>query len=290
MEGFNVKIKLNTLTCHNKTEKWGRAVPYLWTIFFRIDGDCVIIGNDFKLIGKGVFHHGGGSHGNLNISSIQKGQTISIPTDVGEWTTHLKPFLIPYFEQKVPSIIGAISVLMEQNNVSGRGAEAGHKALNKQVEKAVNQSLEEFDPRDVDISDVMGSLKSYFETKVAAFTDSIQDDIKKAIQSNQSLIRNLWSLMNADNMLGYHVWNFNQKEILESENQSIDFENRWQTGEHGDWEIKGNICKIDDGIPQNQSLEETETKALKHTEAFTGSVKSISDDDSELLEMSRLAF
>lgn len=287
MEGFNVKIKLKTLTCHDKTEKWGKAVPYLWTIFFRIDGSCVTIGQNFKLLGKGVFHYGEGSHGNLNISNIEKNQTVPIPTNVGEWTTHLTPFLIPYFEQKVPSIIGAISVLMEQNNVSGRGAEAGHKALNKQVEQAVNQSLAEFDPRDVDINDVMGSIKNYFETKVTAFTGSIENEIKKAIKNNQSLFRNLWTLVNADNMIDYHVWNFNQKDILESKNQSIDFYHLWETGEHGSWEIKGNISKIDNDIPQNESLKETETKALKHTEAFTGNAKKISDnDDNELLEMS----
>jgi len=285
MEGFNVKIKLKTLTCHNKTENWGKTVPYLWTIFFRIDGDCVIIAHDFKLVGKGVFHHGQGSHGNLNIAEIQKGQTISIPTNVGEWTTYLTPFVVPYFDQKVPSITGAISVLMEQNNVSGKGAEAGHKALNQQVELAVNQSLAEFDPRDVDINDIMGSIQNYFETKVASFTDSIQKDITNAIKKKQSLFRNLWTLMNADSMLGYHVWNFSQKEILESKEKSIDFGNRWQTGEHGDWEIKGNISIIDDKVPQKQSLEEPEAKALKHTEVFIGQANENSDDNEEQLEI-----
>jgi hypothetical protein len=291
MEGFNVKIKLETLTCHNKTEKWGKAVPYLWTIFFRIDGDSVIIAHDFKLVGKGVFQYGKGSHGNLNISSIEKGQTVSIPKDVGEWTTYMKPFLIPYFDQKVPSMIGAISILMEQNNVSGKGAEAGHKALNQQVELAVNQSLAAFNPKDVDINDVMGSIKNYFEAKVAGFTDSIEGDIKKAIKKKQSLLRNLWTLVNVDNMLGHHVWNFNQKDILESEAQSIDFGNRWQTGEHGDWEIKGNLSIIDDKIPQKESLEEPETKALNHTEAFIEKAENISEsnDDDEILEMSNLA-
>ena len=287
MEGFNVKIKLKTLTCHNKTEKWGKAVPYLWTIFFRIDGDCVLIANDFKLVGKGVFQHGKGSHGNLNISSIEKGQTISIPSDVGEWATYMTPFLIPYFDQKVPSMIGAISILMEQNNVSGKGAEAGHKALNQQVELAVNQSLSEFDPRDVDINDVMGSIKNYFEAKVSGFTDSIEGNIKNAIKKKQSLLRNLWTLVNADNVLGHYVWNFNQKDILESEMQSIDFGNRWHTGEHGDWEIKGNISIIDGGVPNKESLEEVESKALNHTEEFTEKAKSISENnDDELLEMS----
>ena len=291
MEGFNVKIKLKTLTCHNKTEKWGKAVPYLWTIFFRIDGDCVTIAPDFNLVGKGVFQYGKGSHGNLNISSIEKEQTISIPTGVGEWSTYMTPFLIPYFDQKIPRMIGAISVLMEQNNVSGKGAEAGHKALNKQVELAVNQSLTEFDPKDVDINDVMGSIKNYFEAKVSGFTDSIQGNIINAIKKKQSLLRNLWTLVNADNMLGYHVWNFNQNDISESEAQSIDFGNRWQAGEHGDWEIKGNISIVDDGVPHKESLEEAEPKALNHTEEFIGKAKSVSEDNdnNKLLEMSNLA-
>lgn len=280
MEGFNVKIKLKSLTCHDKTEKWSKALPYLWTIFFRIDGDSLLIANDFKLVGKGVFKFGEGSHGNLGISRIEKGQTIYIPVKVGEWTTHLTPFHIPYFEQKVPSVIGAITVLMEQNNLSLKGAEAGHKALNRKVQQIINQSLAEFDPRTVDINDVMGSITSYFEAKIATIQDTIEDEIKEAVKNNQSLLRNIWSLVSSDNRIGNHVWNFGQQEIFDK--KSIDFDHRWQTGEHGDWEIKGNISIVEGVKPQKATIQEQEAKPIKHTEPFVQPAESISDKERPL--------
>jgi hypothetical protein len=288
MEGFNVKIKLKTLTCHNQPQKSIKTIPYLWTIFFRIDGACVEIAHNFKLIGKGVFHYGKGSHGNLNISNITKKETVFIPQEVGEWTTSMTPFRIPYFEQKVPSIIGAICVLMEQKNVSGKGAEAGHTALNQQIERAVNESLAAFDPKNIDINDVMGSIKNYFENKVATYTDTIQNEIIEAIKSNQSLLRNLWTLMSADNMIGQHVWNFNQKDILGSQYQTLDFNHRWRTTELGDWEIQGNISIVDENIPQKAPLQEYEAKSIKPIDGFTKKLKSAADSDAPL-EMINLA-
>ncbi len=182
-----------------------------------------------------------GSHGNLRISSSSESERVRIPKILGEWTTYIEPFKIPYFEQSAPGLIGAIVVLMEQNNVSYKGAEAGHQALNKKVEYAVNQSLANFDPRHVDIENVMPSIQQFFEQKVAQFTGSIEGDIKNAVKNEQKLWRNILSLFNPDNLIGHHVWNFSQKEILANEKQSLDFSKRWKSEEHGDWEIFGNI-------------------------------------------------
>jgi hypothetical protein len=261
LDGINIKIKLQKLAHHRKIEKWGKAEPYLWVIFFKIDGTCVEITPQFRLDGHGTFQFMPGSHGNLGISSNNEDNIVTIPAHLGEWKTYLEPFQIPYFEQSAAGLAGVIAVLMEQNNVSFKGAEAGHQALNKKVEAAVNQSLMEFDPRYIDVNDVMPSIKRFFEAKVAQFTDTIQDDITNAIKSNQKLLRNLWSLVNPDNLIGYHVWNFNQKELLESENHSIDFSNRWDSESHGDWEIFGNIKIIDDGFAQQDALKATKGKA-----------------------------
>lgn len=247
LKGANIKIELNQLTCHQKVEKWGKAEPYLWVIFFKMDGNSVDITSEFKLKGRGTFYFAPGSHGNLGLEgALIHEKAVSIPKSIGQWVTYLEPFHIPYFEQKAPAIVGAIAVLMEQNNVSYKGAEAGHQALNKKVQEAVNAAMRSFDPRVVDINDVMGAIKKYFEQKVEDFTATIQDDIIAAIRAEQKLIRNLWTLLNPDNLIGYHVWNFNQQELQDSENATIHFSNRWQSEAHGDWEIAGKISVLKD--------------------------------------------
>lgn len=262
MEGVNIKIELQKLVRHYKMENRGKGAPYLWVVFFKIDGTCVDITPAFRLSGKGYFENKPGSHGNLGITSLTTQKTIPIPTKIGEWRTRIEPFHIPYFEQKAPGMTGAIVVMMEENNVSYRGAEAGHQALNKKVEIAVNQALKEFDPRFVDIENVMPSIKKFFEDKVAQTTGSMQNDIISAIKSNQRLLRNLWTYFNPDSLIGFHVWNFNQKELIESPNQSINFSHSWTANEYNNWEIFGKISIIEDKIPTKDVKKKTQSIAV----------------------------
>ena len=260
MEGINIKIKLTELAYLKEASKRSKISPYLWGIFFKIDGHGVQITPQFRLDGKGIFHFTKGSHGNLGVANMYEGQVINVPEDIGEWKTSLDPFHIPYFEQKVPSIVGIIAVVMEKNNLSYEGAEAGHQVMNNKVEYAVNQALKEFDPRDVDIADVMLSIRKYFESKLAGLTRSMKSDIANAVKNKQHIIRNILSYFNPDNQIGQHVWNFNMIQIVKSENQTIDFSHTWQTHELGDWKLSGEITIIDDDIAQQDQMEMTEGK------------------------------
>lgn len=222
-------------------EQWGKREPYLWTIFFKLDGSTIAVTSRFRLRGVGTFHFTEGSHGNLGLTSRDE-QEVLIPPAIGEWHTHLVPFHIPYFEQQAPSMAGVIVVLMEQNNVSYQGAEAGHAALNLKVAEAVNEAIAAFDPRTVDINDAMGSIQRYFERKVEAFTATIQSDIVKAIKGRQHLLRNLWTLLNPDNLIGYHVWNFSLDALADAPGQRLDFVHVWPSAAHGQWEIRGHAA------------------------------------------------
>ena len=263
MKGINIKIKLTDLELIEETAKRGKSSPYLWGIFFKIDGYAITITPQFRLEGKGIFNFSKGSHGNLGVSTISSGQTIQVPADIGEWKVPLEPFHVPHFEQKVPSVTGLIVVLMEKNNLSYEGAEAGHQAMNRKVEYAVNQALREFDPKNIDLGNVMPSIQSYFENRLADFTKSIKNDITNAVKNKQHLIRNILSYFNPDNLIGQHVWNFNQQQIMDSENQTIDFSHLWKTDELGDWKIKGQVTVIDDDVAQQDKVEVTEGKVAE---------------------------
>lgn len=254
LKDITIKIKLHTLSRHRKVDKWGKAEPYLWIIFFKVDGHKLSILPDFRLQGTGDFYFAPGSHGNLGISSINDESTVEIPSEIGEWITTMSPLQIPHFEQTAPGMLGVICALMEQNNVTYKGAEAGHQALNLMVERAVNNALKSFDPRVIDLQNIMESIGEFFEKKVEDFMDGMETKIVEAIKKNQNLFQNLWSLVKADNLIGYQVWHFDHSQIDDAPKEGIDFTHHWVSDAHGDWEIFGNVKKINPNTEQHQVL------------------------------------
>jgi hypothetical protein len=54
------------------------------------------------------------------------------------------------------------------------------------------------------------------------------------------MFQNLWTLLDKDDLIGFVVWDFNQKELIEQEG-IIDFSQRWDVGAKGDWEVCGSF-------------------------------------------------
>ncbi|MEM7101732.1 MAG: hypothetical protein AAF502_01300 [Bacteroidota bacterium] len=235
---LDLKLRLHTIKRHDTSEGWEFARPYLWTIFFKIDGSCITITDNFRLEGKAKFHFGPGSHGNLGITKLDGKSTIRIPSKVGEWNTRLTPLIVPHFESKTNAVAGIITVLMEKNNVSKAGAEAGHQTLNRKVEEKLNSLIAGFDPRKLDLDNLEASIFDYFKSESGSYASEIKEAVTDAVKNNQSLVRNIMSLVSADNMIGYEIWNFSLDEIANKEGH-INFSKRWTDSRLGDWEIFG---------------------------------------------------
>lgn len=245
-----VKLGLNQLTCHHRDEGWTYSEPYLWNIFFKVDGSCIRLNNQFLLDGEPTYHFSEGSHGNLHAKDIRTGESIGIPKSVGEWKTSLVPLRIPYFEADISGVIGVVSILMEQNYVSTKGAEAGHQALNTHVKNAINSAIAAFDPKRVDIQDIDGSIKRFFDAQVSDYVKTIGDLVGQAVANSQSVVQNIFSLVNKDVVIGYKVWDFSNAGI-ESAGGEAQFKQRWTTRKYGDWEIKGSIQGRKDPLTEN---------------------------------------
>ncbi|MFT5834543.1 MAG: hypothetical protein ACI97N_002183 [Cognaticolwellia sp.] len=239
---IQLQIALHTLSLHKKRTSWGNAEPYLWNIFFRVDGEAITINPDFTISGKAIFSFSKGSHNNLR-GSIHRDNILHIPQDIGIWETELHPIKIPYFEQYVPGIAGVVSVLMEENNVSNEGAEAGRLALSQQVQKAVNDALRDFNPKVIDINDVQNSIANHFQKTIESFSDGIEKHVIEAIKSRQSLLQNVWSLIKADALVGFHVWKFDHRDI-ETQGGTIHFNHKWNSNKFGDWEVFGKMQEL----------------------------------------------
>jgi hypothetical protein len=240
MQTIYIKFGLNQLTCHHRPEGWTYSEPYLWNVFFKIDGSCVRINNQFFLEGKPVYHFSPGSHGNLHGKDMGSGESIAIPKEVGEWRTSLVPLHVPYFESGISGLIGVVSVLMEQNYVSSKGAEAGHNALNEGIRRFIDSVIVQFDPKRVDLNDINGSIKKFYEAQAAEFSQNIGNLVGQAVANAQSIVQNIFSLVNKDAVIGFQVFDFSNSSIMDAGGE-VQFKHRWTTRKDGDWEIKGAI-------------------------------------------------
>ena len=60
-----VRIELDRIHCHDEGDAVGSAEPYLWTVFFMIDGSTVSVSSSLTLDGTATVAFTPGSHGNL---------------------------------------------------------------------------------------------------------------------------------------------------------------------------------------------------------------------------------
>lgn len=240
MQPLYLRISLDQLRCLRKADAWRDSEPYMWNVFFKIDGEGVRLSDRFRLEGRPLYHLSPGSHGNLRAGVMTSGDTVGIPNNVGEWKVSLVPLRIPYFETSISGLVGVVCVLMEQNYVSRKGAEAGHKALNDYIIGAIDASIDGFDPRRVDIHQIDASIKNYFDAQVREFTSRIGNLVGEAVASSQSIVQNIFSLVRRDALVGYKVWDFSNAGI-EAEGGQLRFKHHIDTKKYGEWEIRGSL-------------------------------------------------
>jgi hypothetical protein len=248
---YDVLVDLDRIICHDEADGCGVAEPYLWAAFFRIGGDDVTIVLDgidsdtspptaiVHLEGSPSMQFGSGSHGNLGTRDVDAGDTVNIPETVGQFEARLKPIPIPEslkdladlagieVPDDLPGFVGIVVVLMEEDNVTDDGAEAGHRALNDAIQAAIQQVIDTRSIENPGVSD----------EDIQGLTDGISDKISDAISEQQSFFENIWSWLNPDDQIGKKVFLFNTDDLHGK--TSIPLEERWEN--EGDWEIKGEL-------------------------------------------------
>ena len=85
------RIELDRIHCHDEGDGPGSAEPYLWTVFFKVDGETVAVNSALSLTGEGTIQVTPGSHGNLPNSDVDEGEDIAVPSSTGEWQSVLQP-------------------------------------------------------------------------------------------------------------------------------------------------------------------------------------------------------
>ncbi len=234
---LQAQLVLDRIRCHDEGDGIGSAEPYLWTVFFKVDGDSVVLGDDLFLHGSATVISTPGSHGNLGDTDVDQGDDLAIPSAVGELVTTLRPIPVPawvsdaFGVEDVGGVIGAVTVLMEEDNVSHAGAEAGHAAL----DAFVRQALDGLVP-------TLGVGRSTItEEDVEALSQNAEEAIAEAIRSAQSGWENFVSWLNADDQIGNAVLTFGHDELAGlAATGSREFSERWRS--EGDWELFGRVA------------------------------------------------
>lgn len=228
---LNIELELDRIVCHDEGDGWGSAEPYLWVVFFKVDGETLSVSEALTLNGNAFIQTTPGSHGNLGPGNVDAGDTITISAALGHFHTQLRPIPVPpafhSVTEDLSGQIGAIVVLMEEDNVSDDGAEAGHQALNNAVAARINQLIAGLSFTNQDISD--GDIE--------ALSSGIEGQISGAIQQQQSFFENLWSFVNPDDQIGRAIFRFKHDDLASG--GVTNFSHRWKN--QGDWEIFGHI-------------------------------------------------
>src|SRR5215208_6304677 len=86
---FTLRMQVFDIVCHDEADGAGDAGPYLWPVFFKIDGETFAV-NAVGLIGFPQIFVTNGNHGNLG-QDMDAGDQIFVPAAVGQLTKELIP-------------------------------------------------------------------------------------------------------------------------------------------------------------------------------------------------------
>ncbi|MFJ6077160.1 hypothetical protein ACIQC0_02500 [Pseudarthrobacter sp. NPDC092419] len=246
---LNLETVLQELHCHDEGDGWGNAEPYIWTVFFKVDGDNFAVEAGSGLIGSPTIVSSNGSHGNLGDTDVDAGDDVPIPEAVGRWSTKLKP--IPINDaglrsllgaDDVPAIAGVVVSVMEEDGWPDSLADTGYSAFVDAVHLAVVKVAASFQhalaaPTPQQIKDAVDVVK-----------ESAASSVRAAVKNAMSGWQLIWygSFGNNDDSIGTEAFTTTTDELVDT--PAITINRRWSGDESGDgdWELHG----VFRGFPQ----------------------------------------
>jgi hypothetical protein len=235
MNTLDVTLRLSNLRCHDEGDGPGSAEPYLWTVFFKIDGDTTVVNPSLTLQGTATVVGTPGNQGNLPNHDVDPGENVPIPAAIGEFKTRLKP--IPLQQpigsfKEVGGVMGMITVLMEEDNTPNSAIAKGHVALNKAVQDSLNAL----------IPTLNFGHQEPTEQEVEAMKKKIGDAVTKAVSDDVSVWEWLGGLGNMDDQIGSEAFRFSHKQLEDAGVSGIAIQKRFR--KEGDWELQGRITGV----------------------------------------------
>jgi hypothetical protein len=235
MNTLDVKLKLNNLHCNDEGDGIGSAEPYLWTVFFKIDGETTQVNPSLALQGTATVVTTPGNHNDLPNHDVDPGENVPIPAALGEFATRLKPIplQVPIGNMKeVGGVMGVITVLMEEDSTPNSAIAKGHDALNKAVKDSLNAL----------IPTLKFGHEQPTEAEIEAMKKKIGDTVTNAVESGVDIWDWLSGLGDMDDKIGSEVFRFSHEQLEKQGVSGIGIQQRFQ--HEGDWELQGRVTAV----------------------------------------------
>jgi hypothetical protein len=168
---LKVEIRLANFDSTFFVTNQGANLPYLWVIFFKIDGDTVSVGSDFQLQGQAQIYTRAGNHGDIG---SDLGEIWPIPDELGYFQTTLKP--ISFGEiVAAPGYLGCVCLVLQDFGSPDYDVSAGHDAFNSAFTTAINNFIPTLGPMSTTIGPAqVAMLQGQITTAVtAAMTNAL---------------------------------------------------------------------------------------------------------------------
>ncbi|MFJ6027876.1 hypothetical protein ACIQCN_10490 [Pseudarthrobacter sp. NPDC092424] len=246
---LNLETVLQELHCHDEGDGWGNAEPYIWTVFFKVDGDNFAVEAGSGLIGSPTIVSSSGSHGNLGDTDVDAGYDVPVPDAVGRWSTKLKP--IPINDavlrsllgaDDVPAIAGVVVSVMEEDGWPDSLADTGYAAFVDAVHLAVVKVAASFQRA------LAAPTPQQIKDQIEVVKESAASSVRAAVKNAMSGWQLIWygTFGNNDDSVGTEAFTTTTDELVDT--PAINFSRRWSGDESGDgdWELRG----VFRGFPQ----------------------------------------
>jgi hypothetical protein len=236
MKDLKVDVKLDHIHCYDEGDGPGDAEPYLWAVYFKVDGETVVVNTDGPaapfLQGPPTVSTTPGNHGNLYDTDVDEGDDVPIPAVIGEWHSTLKPIPLttPILGRtEVGGLLGCIVVLMEEDFTDAAAIAQGHDALNSSVRDQLAAVM----------STISVAHQEPTDAEIDALSDQVADAVKNAIGEGVSVLSWIGGWGNMDDEIGSAVFRFSHSQLEGMGGAPLPFGRRWDN--EGDWEIFGSI-------------------------------------------------
>lgn len=281
-------FRLTSIHCHDEGDGPGEAEPYLWTIFFKVDGTTTSLVVDTEeltvnLTGRAsiIVSDVNSNHGNLGHHGVDAGENVAIPKTLGEWITIIRsiPVVLPpgisatNTPASVDGVAGYLAVLLEEDFTTSEDILTAHRIFNDEVRRWINESLATLsvdllpfltgtDPDSLELDALLHQIdvNSLVESLTLSIEDALTESVVPRIAGLVTagfLINPLFfpvsiASANQDDFIGYTHGVFRESNLL----SGIPVRVRWNenTGaEDGDWELFGEALAVAHNISSLRS-------------------------------------
>jgi hypothetical protein len=250
IQPLDIRFELRNIHAFDNGESGG-AEPYLWTVFFKLDGDTVSVqlssGGTVALTGSAVVVGTPGNQGDLLNDDVEDHKDAGIPASIGQFQTTLNPILVNGIQDFAVTrgYVGCVAILLEEDNTHNSFIATGHAALNASMQKVLDgliaklndklssKPLSELADSDKNKAEIAALLK----TEVDSMAKQLESDVLNAIGSDFTVWDWVAGLGDMDNLIGTYVGYFSYDELANA--SVLPISQRWK--KEGDWELTGQI-------------------------------------------------